>query len=82
MVMFPFSSARILEVATLRGPLEEEEELRRLERSLPLALGTAGSGLTVMSGKLLSLLALVTERNRRGGSSLVIVALPSRYQRR
>lgn len=77
MVMFPFSPVLSLGSAFRRRLKDEEEELRRLERSLPLALGRPGSsGFTVMSEGLLSLLALVTKLNR-AVSSLVIVALPS-----
>lgn len=47
-----------------------------LSLSLSFGLGIAGSGLTVRSEALLSVLALVTELNREG-SSLVIVSLPS-----
>lgn len=76
----------------MRDPLEEER--RRLEASPALSLsagalslGKAGSGLTVMSEAVLSVLALVTELNREFGSSLVIitddatVALPSLYRK-
>lgn len=77
MVMFPFSPVLSLGSAFRRRLKDEEEELRRLERSLPLALGRPGSSdFTVMSEGLLSLLALVTKLNR-AVSSLVIVALPS-----
>jgi hypothetical protein len=47
-----------------------------LSLSLSLGLGIAGSGLTVKSEAVLSVLALVTELNRED-SSLVIVGLPS-----
>lgn len=81
MAMFPLSSVISLGTA-LRRPLEEEEEeLRRPDWLLLfLPLDMAGSDLTVISEALLSLLALVTEPNREG-SSLVIVTLPSRYQK-
>lgn len=78
--MFPLSSVISLGIA-FRRPLEvDEEELRRPDFSLALPLDMAGRDLTVMSEALLSLLLLVTELNREG-SSLVIVTLPSRYQK-
>ena len=76
MALFPFSSVFSLGVA-LRGALEEDEELRRLYLSSPLALGMAGKDLTVVEDLLLSLLALVTALDR-AGTLLVIIALPSR----